>query len=214
MNYSRLAGVMAAVGALLLTVTPLSAEKTPPAKEPGKGARMRRMRRNAVLWRVFSQLNDAERKKMHDLQRNNPEAFTVEMRKLVDKYEQLERARNERLLSLIDKYRKSKDEKERAKLKDELTRMEKERFEQHLAGLSRTIANTRQRLAFMEKELNKRKAKKEAIVDARVEAMLTGKIPVFAPQGPPPPPPGPPGPPRRPPFRGRPPRPQMAEQVR
>ena len=172
------------------------------------------MRRNAVLWRVFSQLNDAERKKMHDLQRNNPEAFTVEMRKLVDKYEQLERIRNERLLSLIDKYRKSKDEKERAKLKDELTRMEKERFEQHLAGLSRTIANTRRRLAFMEKELNKRKAKKEAIVDARVEAILTGKIPVFAPQGSPPPPQGPPGPPRRPPFRGKPPRPQMAEQVR
>ena len=175
MNYSRSALITLAAALFFAVLTPLYAEKRPPMDMNGRG---RGMRGNAVFWRVFSELSDAERKKMQELQRNNPEEFAAEMRKRVEAHEKKIQAKIEHLSALIGKYRKSTDEKERAKLKDELIKLEKEQFEQRLAGMARTIANTKQRVALMEKELEKRNAKKDAIVEARVDALLSGELPV------------------------------------
>lgn len=176
MNRSGVIGLVVAVGIGAATL-PLSAEKAPAAPE-ARNAKMRGMRRHAIVWRVFSQLSESERKKMQELQRSNPEAFSAAMKKLADEYEKKERLRAHKLFSLIRKYRQSTDSEERARFKAEIVKMEKERFEERLQGLARTIAGTRRRLAFMEQELNKRKAKKEAIVEARTEALLSGEIPV------------------------------------
>lgn len=178
MNHSGLPQIMAvaAFGAMILT--PLCAEKASPPTGEHRVAKMRSMRRHSMVWRVFSQLSEAERKKMHELQRSNPEAFSAAMRKLVDQYEQKERLRAKKLWSLIRKYRQSTDNDERAKAKAEVVKMEKERFEHRLQELSRTIESTKRRLVFMEQELNKRKAKKDAIVEARAEAILSGELPV------------------------------------
>ena len=179
MEYSKMTGFMIFAGAAVLALSPLCAGKLPPPKARS-GAGMRGMRRNVMVWRVFSQLSDAERKKMHELQRSNPEAFSAEMRKLIDKFEQKERARIRKLQSLIDQYRKSNDKAERSRLKAEVAKMEKELFNQRLAGLSRTIINAKRRVAMMEEELNKRKAKAHDIVEARVDALLTGELPVVS----------------------------------
>ena len=110
----------------------------------------------------------------------NPEAFAAEMRKLVDKFEQQERTRIQKLKSLIEQYRKSSDKDERNRLKAEVAKMEKEIFNKRLAGLSRTISNAKRRVAMMEQEYKKRKAKADDIVKARVDALLTGELPVWS----------------------------------
>lgn len=180
--------------------TLLAAEKTPgqtppPSAhaKPGPGGhRMKGMRRNALIWRVFSQLNETERKKMQELQRSNPEAFAAEMRKLAEQYEKKENAWRQKMVLLTGKYRKSTDKTERARLKAEVMKMEKERFGRRLSGLERTISATKKRVALMEQELNKRKERAEAIVEARVEALLSGELPLMGP-----PRRGPGAPPRR-----------------
>ena len=108
------------------------------------------------------------------------EAFAAEMRKLVDKFEQQERTRIQKLKSLIEQYRKSSDKDERNRLKAEVAKMEKEIFNKRLAGLSRTISNAKRRVAMMEQEYKKRKAKADDIVKARVDALLTGELPVLS----------------------------------
>lgn len=190
MKNSVLGKMIVCLGVLLFVLIPLYGEKSssvgagkralPPGK--GRGPYHHGMRRNAVFWRVFSQLSEPERKKMQELQRNEPEKFTAEMRKLAEKYEQRELAWRNKLTSLIEKYRKSSDKNERSKLKAEITVMEKERFDQRIAGLTRTIAGAKRRVAMMEKDLKKRKDKAAAIVDARVEALLNGEIPVMPPR--------------------------------
>ena len=145
------------------------------------GDRVDNMRRNAMIWRVFSELDDAERKKMQELQRENPEKFALEMRSRAEAFEKQEQEKVQKLLSLIDRYRKSSDKEERAKLKAEIAKTEKERFNKRLAGHERVINSTKRRLALMEEELAKRKAKKDAIVEARVEALLSGELPVMQP---------------------------------
>ena len=163
----------------LMTSSVLQAEEAP-LPQPGRG-KIRGMKRNALVWRVFSQLSEPERKKMQELQRNNPEQFALEMRKLADQYEQQENAWRQKMLSLVEKYRKSTDKTEREKLKAEVVKMEKERFEKRLNDLERTIAATKKRVAFMEEDLKKRKARSAAIVEARVDAILSGELPVTVP---------------------------------
>ena len=105
MNYFSFTGIIAVAGAALFSVLPLSgAEKLAPPRREHKGPNVRNMRRTAMVWRVFSQLDDAERKKMQELQRSNPEEFASAMRTLVDKYEKLERARVEKLSALMPKH--------------------------------------------------------------------------------------------------------------
>ena len=160
---------------------PAGAPVAPPAAQekqnPG-GGRMRGMRRNALIWRAFSQLNETERKKMQDLQRSNPEAFAAEMRKLAEQYEKKENAWREKMELLTEKYRKSTDKAERSKIKAEMMKMEKVRFDKRLGDLEKTIAATKQRVALMEQDLKKRKERSDAIVEARVEAILSGELPL------------------------------------
>ena len=64
------------------------------ARRPGKGPGMMMrpgMRpgaaRGAAMWRAFSLLEEAERKRMLELQRNDPDKFFAEMRKLSAEFE-------------------------------------------------------------------------------------------------------------------------------
>ena len=177
-------------GALFAAETvPVKAPPAPPVHEkPGPGSgRMKGMRRNALIWRAFSQLNEAERKKMQELQRSNPEAFVAEMRKLAEQFEKRENSWREKMGLLTEKYRKSTDKAERSKIKAEMMKLEKERFDKRLGDLEKTIAATKRRVAFMEQELKKRKERSDAIVEARVDAILSGELPLMGPpvMGPP-----------------------------
>lgn len=180
MNNAKIVTIAVLSAGIMAALTPLCAEKLPPPPHQGN-VKVRGMRRNALVWRVFSQLSEPERRKMQELQRNNPEAFTQKMRELADKYEQQENAWRNKMIALVDKYRKSTDKAEREKLKAEVVKMEKERFDKRLSSLAGMIAATKRRVALMEQELNKRKARSAEIIDARAEAILSGELPVAAP---------------------------------
>lgn len=180
MNNAKIVTIAVLSAGIMASPAPLCAEKLPPPPQQGN-MKMRRMRRNAIVWRVFSQLSEPERRKMQELQRNNPEAFTQKMRELADKYEQQENAWRNKMTALVEKYRKSTDKAEREKLKAEVVKMERERFNKRLTGLERTIAATKRRVALMEQELKKRKARSGAIVEARADAILSGELPVAGP---------------------------------
>ena len=197
MRNIRSKGIALLSGAVLLSTGALWADQPeqgapPPFRNkqgegPGKmGRRPGMMRpgmrqgaaRGAAMWRAFSLLDEAERKKMLELQRNDPDKFFAEMRRLSAEFEKREQARLQKLQCLIDKYRTSTDKAERERLKAELTKMEKAQFDKRIAGLTRTVESTKRRLALMEQGLKERKEKADAIVDARVEALLSGEIPV------------------------------------
>ena len=179
MKRSLIVKVVALSSVAMIAAGPLCAEN-PPAPQENKG-KIRGMRRNAFGWRGFSQLSEPERKKMQELQRNNPEQFALEMRKLADKFEQQENDWRRKMGSLVEKYRKSTDKAERDKIKAEVVNLEKERFEKRLNGMERTIAATKRRVELMEEDLKKRKARSAAIVEARADAILSGELPVAGP---------------------------------
>lgn len=174
-----------ALGCMVTASVLCGAEKTAQsAPETGKaphqsGINTRGGRRgNALIWRVFSQLPENERRKMQELQRNNPEQFAAEMRKIAEKYEQQENAWLKEMNSLVRSYRESSDKNERARLKAEISRLEKSRFEKRLQGFEKMIAATKKRVELMEQDLKKRKEHSKEIIEARVEAILSGEIPV------------------------------------
>lgn len=150
------------------------------ANSPAKSGMNNRggRRGNALIWRVFSQLPENERRKMQELQRNNPEQFAAEMRKIAEKYEQHENSWYKKMISLVNRYRESTDKNEKAKLKAEISQLEKSRFEKRLDGLEKMIAATKKRVSLMEQDLKKRKERSKEIIEARVEAILSGEIPV------------------------------------
>ena len=183
MKFSGFAKI--ALGCMVSATVLCGAEKTAqPSPEKGEKVaqntvRSRSNRRgNALIWRVFSQLPENERKKMQELQRNNPEQFAAEMRKIAEKYEQQENAWLKEMNSLVKSYRESSDKNERARLKAEISRLEKGRFEKRLQGFEKMIAATKKRVELMEQDLKKRKEHSKEIVEARVEAILSGEIPV------------------------------------
>ena len=183
MKFSGFAKI--ALGCMVTANVLCGAEKTV-QPSPGKGEKPAQntvkprsdRRGNALIWRVFSQLPENERKKMQELQRNNPEQFAAEMRKIAEKYEQQENAWLKEMNSLVRSYRECSDKNERARLKAEISRLEKSRFEKRLQGFEKMIAATKKRVELMEQDLKKRKEHSKEIVEARVEAILSGEIPV------------------------------------
>lgn len=204
MKFSGFAKI--AFGCMVSATVLCGAEKTAqPSPEKGEKVaqntvKSRSNRRgNALIWRVFSQLPENERRKMQELQRNNPEQFAAEMRKIAEKYEQHEKSWYKKMISLVNRYRESSDKNEKAKLKAEISQLEKSRFEKRLDGLEKMIAATKKRVELMEQDLKKRKERSKEIIEARVEAILSGEIPVGPAFMPHPRKPGPPMPhPRRP----------------
>lgn len=169
------------------------AEATVPSKrEPPR----RRGHRNGYwIWRAFSQMTEAERRSMSELQRSDPEKFLKEMRKKGEALFRQEQARRAEIRSLVERH-KSADAKQQAAIKQRLTDMERQEFRRRVNELSHQIRATKARIAHMEADLKKRRAHAGEIIAVRVEAMLKGELFERPPRrrggGPVPPPPPPP----------------------
>ena len=173
MKNTEIVKIVMIAGGIAAAAIPLGAgEKALPVPE------RRKIFRGHMAWRAFSQLNEPERKKMQALQRSDPERFAAEMKLLAEKYEKKEIAWRGKMRALIAQYRRSSDVKEKEKIKAEITKMETERFQQRISALAKTIAVNKLRVAMMEKELKKRRERSKDIVEARVDAILTGEIPL------------------------------------
>lgn len=135
--------------------------------------------RNSAVWRVFTMLPPNEQKELMKLQQSDPDKFRAVMQEKAEKMHAEMQARRQKFADIAARIRSSKDEKEKAALRAELRAMLKNGFESRIAHLKRNIENNKKRIADMEAELKKRESNADAIVDAMLEAVISGKKPEF-----------------------------------
>ena len=159
----------------------------PPSKEhrrpprPPRSPMMQtgsRGQRNPGIWRAFSQLPQEEQKELMRLQRTDPEKFRAIMQEKVAKFHAELLARQQKISDLVAKINAAKDDKEKSALRAELRNIFKSSFESRISHLRRNIESNKKRIEMMEKELKKREANADAIIDALTDTAISGKMPV------------------------------------
>jgi len=127
------------------------------------------------IWRAFAQMAPEEQKKMRDLQRTDPEKYRAVMRGKAEELFNAEQLRRKKIAEIVEKYNSSADKAEKTKLNSELKNIVRERFSNQLCAMRRDLERTRARVKRLEKELKKREANSEAIIDAMTRRHLDGK---------------------------------------
>ncbi len=151
----------------------------PPEHNRGeRGGKKGEMKRDLgpASWRAFSALSEEERQALMTLQRNDPEAFREKLRELGEKQLEADRKRFEALKAMVDAYRKSSDEAEKAQLRAKITEHIRADYLARLEENRRHLEEMKARAAQLEEELNKRAAKATEAINARVEAVLSGRF--------------------------------------
>ncbi len=167
------------LGALLAGFAVMAEEAAPPPQPPpgGPGAR-RDDRSGRMFWRAFSQLDEAERKELTELQSRDQEAFRKKMQQKAEEFRKKEEARELQLRKLIESYRKASD-KEKEALKVQLAAFVREDFNRRLEESRRHLESMKQGVKTIEAELVKREKNADAAVNAAVEQMLQTGEPIW-----------------------------------
>ena len=173
-----------AAAALLLSFSS-GAEELPPAEPKGPPGHLvppppesgRKFRSGPGIWQAFSRLEPEERKKMQQLQREDPVKFREEMRARAEELFRKRQMRMAELNDLAKRCRESENADEKAELRKRLTAEVEKDFRAHLAANRRQLAETKRRAARLERELNRREANCSRAVAAQVEAMISGSTP-------------------------------------
>ena len=118
-----------------------------------------------------------ERRKMQQLQREDPEKFHEVMRAKADELFSKRRQRWESLRQLAEKCRNAATPEEKEQLKRQLTAEVEKDFRAHLAANRRQLEEMKRRTAYLEAELQRREQNCDEAVSARVEAMINGEKP-------------------------------------
>ena len=157
------------LSALLVSARP-APEKRPPFPGPSGEGRLSRH-----IWRAFGELSDAERKEMMQLQRENPDKFLEVMKKKAEAFFKAEKAERELLADLVQKYRTEKNKSAKEKIKSEISEILTKRFNKRLALNRKHVENMKKRTQMLEKELDKRAANSEKIIQVQLDAVLEGR---------------------------------------
>ena len=152
---------------------PRPEHRRPPMMQNGP-----RGQRNPGMWRAFSQLSQKEQQELMKLQRTDPEKFRAVMQEKVAEFHAELQARQQKISDLVAKINASKDEKEKSALRSELRSIFKTSFESRISHLRRNIESNKKRIEMMEKELKKREANADAIIDTLTDSAISGKMPV------------------------------------
>ncbi|MCQ2379148.1 MAG: hypothetical protein MJ016_08110 [Victivallaceae bacterium] len=132
-------------------------------------------RMDSCMWEAFSCLNDAERAELMKLQRDEPEKFRAEMEKRAEAVYREKLAHYEEMQKIVDRCIASTDEAEKAALKAQLREKLASGFDRRLALHRRQAEAMKRRAASIEKEIDRRAASRDAILDAHLDAVLSGK---------------------------------------
>ena len=162
----------------LLCAAPAAEMPARPPRQPRHGQQIGQPQRsggNFNFWRVFSRLAPAEQKEMMNLQRTDPEKFRSVMQEKIEKFQREQQAGRQKIDELVAKIRNSKDEKEKSELRKELHSILKAGFDARLAQMRRNIDANKKRIERMEAELKKREDNAEAIINASVDAVISGQ---------------------------------------
>lgn len=134
-------------------------------------------RPDAALRRAFLRLSPQEQQEMIKLQHQDLDKFRQLMQKKVEFFRAQERAKQQELDLLVQKYNSAKNETEKQAIKAELRKKLREHLDSRLAESRRNLEANRKRLEKMESELQKREKKRDAIVEAMLNHRISGQKP-------------------------------------
>lgn len=137
----------------------------------------RRFRFGPGIWQAFSRLEPEERRKMQQLQRDDPEKFHEVMRAKADELFAKRRQRREALHKLAEQCRNAATAEEKEQLKRQLAAEVEKDFRAHLAANRRQLEEMKRRTARLEAELKRREQNCDKAVAAMVEALVSGEKP-------------------------------------
>ncbi len=160
------------VGAGVWAAEPANGE-TPPPPPPDRSGRL--------IWRAFSQLSEAERKEMMELQARDQDAYRKKMQQKVEELRAREAASEARQKKLIADYRAATPEAKPA-LKAQLEAMVREGYFRRLNENRSHLAEMKRRVEWLSKELEKREKTADASIHEIVNGLLDGTIPVTPPE--------------------------------
>jgi len=129
------------------------------------------------VWRAFTRLSEEQRQELLKLQGTDPDQFRAKMRELGDAFRKEEQARFDELMKLVERCRASKDEKEKAALKEQIIGHIRVHYLDRLEDNKRQLEEMKKRTMQLEEELRKREANAAEVVKARAEALIRGERP-------------------------------------
>lgn len=167
--------------------TPANAPADRPTPPPSpKKEKERRV--SFVIWRVFSNLPDDERKKMMELQRTDPEKFRSIMTEKGKALIKADRERQNELRKLAAEYQSSSDTARKRELYKKIEESVRQNYFKRIEENRRHLAEMKRRTQDFEAELNKREKNADPAIKTRIEAILRGDVePDRFPPPPPPP---------------------------
>ncbi|HBC85608.1 MAG TPA: hypothetical protein DCZ94_01510 [Lentisphaeria bacterium] len=151
-----------------------SEEQRPAEKERSGKLQIEGMKdRSESVTKFISQLTPDEIEKFKKLQKENPDAYKEEIKKKLESRKNERDEQTAKLNELVEKYRNSRKDDEKMKIKEELKILIKAEFD-------KKMESSRQRLEQAEKQLQDFKAKYEdrkknadQIVEGRITDLIT-----------------------------------------
>jgi lipopolysaccharide export LptBFGC system permease protein LptF len=142
------------------------------ATNPGRGGSDAFGDRNGIFRKFISDLSQEELERLKKLSKENPETYREEMRKRLE-FKRSERdEQSNKLNELVEKFRNTKGEDNKAKIKNELTVLVKEEFDKKMAMNLKHLEQAEKKFAEFKAKLVERKKKADEIIDGRVEDLL------------------------------------------
>lgn len=126
------------------------------------------------MWLAFAELDAEEKQAMLKLQREDPEKFKAEMKKLGEAFFKAEKVRRQELSALVEQYKKAND-KDKAEILEKIKSRVRSNFKRRLRQSRMHLEELQERAAKLEKELDRREKSEDKIVDAVVNNIISGK---------------------------------------
>jgi len=149
-----------------------SPDKINMGKNPANNQNLGEKDRSAPFRKFLTDLSQEDFERLKKLSKENPEEFKEEVRKRTDSKKTGYEGSNSKSSELAEKFRKSKDEKEKSNIKNELRNSVKEEFDRKMEINLKRLDQAEKQLGEFKAKLDDRKRKADEIIDSRVNDLL------------------------------------------
>ena len=152
----------------LLGVTLFAVDKPAPGKPapPHRGPQM---------WQIFARLDDESRQELIRLQQENPEEYRKKLHDYVEKFRSEEKSHRELLQGIVEQYKNSESDAEKAALRAKLEAEIGKKFDQDVELHRRHVESLKRRAEKLGAEVERRAENREKIISTITESLLSGK---------------------------------------
>ncbi len=128
--------------------------------------------RGGLFRKFISELSQEDLEMLKKLNRDNPEAFREELRKRMESKRGEFEEQNGKASELAEKFRKTRGDNEKAKIKNELRDSVKEEFVKKMELNRKRLEQAEKQLGEFKVKLDERNKKADEIIDGRVNDLL------------------------------------------